>query len=65
MEIATSAMALTKRQFTKEIICVIGSLNTSDPGNVFDSIAKVKRNVCFESDVIFTLIYTILLLYFL
>ena len=41
-------MALTKRQFTKEIICVIGSLNTSDPGNIFDSIAKVKRNVCSE-----------------
>lgn len=40
-------MALGAEQYRKEVICVISSLNTSDPSNIFDTLKTVEEQVRF------------------
>ena len=35
-------MVLGAEQYRKEIICIISSLNTSDPSNIFDTLKTVE-----------------------
>ena len=40
-------MALGAEQYRKEVICVISSLNTSDPSNIFDTLKTIEEQVRF------------------
>ena len=46
--LAINEMQLFSSYYSKEIICLVSSLNTSDPGNIFDTIMKMEKQVLFE-----------------
>lgn len=41
-------MVLGAEQYRKEIICIISSLNTSDPSNIFDTLKTIEEQVHFR-----------------
>ena len=43
--LAINEMQLFSSYYSKEIICLVSSLNTSDPGNIFDTIMKMEKQV--------------------
>lgn len=45
LNMAMNAMRLFSSYYSKEIICIVSSLNTSDPGNIFDTIKNVEAQV--------------------
>lgn len=45
LKMAINAMHLFSSYYSKEVICIISSLNTSDPGNIFDTIKEIKDSV--------------------
>lgn len=46
LNMADNAMHLFSDYYSKEVICIISSLNTHDPGNIFDTIKNMRLNVC-------------------
>ena len=48
LDMAINATCLSAH-FTKEIICIISSLNTSDPGDIYQTFYYIQKHVCFES----------------
>ena len=45
LQLAINAMILSSEQYKKEILCVISSLNTSDPRNIFDTFRCIEEQV--------------------
>lgn len=45
LEIAINAMELAPSQFAKEIICVISSLSTCDPRDIYQTISIIQNKV--------------------
>lgn len=45
LNMAINAMRLLSSYYSKEIICMVSSLNTSDPGNIFDTIKDIENSV--------------------
>ncbi|KAK8802489.1 hypothetical protein WA171_006168 [Blastocystis sp. BT1] len=43
LQLAINAMILSSEQYKKEILCVISSLNTSDPRNIFDTFRCIEE----------------------
>ena len=45
LQLAINAMCLFSSHYYKEVICLVSSLNTSDPGNIFDTMKEIEKQV--------------------